>query len=91
MVCANEPRQARERRPLDLDAGALHLGKHGRQRPLQRLIDRGDGFGRKPRLEHEPEPEADIGLLAGIFGGARHRDAVEADGIAAGAHAPLSR
>ncbi len=61
-------------------------GENGRKRPLQRLIDRGDGFGREPRFQDHPEPQADIGLLAGIFGGARHLDAVERDRVAARAH-----
>ena len=76
-------RQGSERRLLDLHAMPLHLRQDRRQRPLQRLIDGGDGFGREPGFEDHPEPEADIGFLARIFGGARHLDAIERDRVAA--------
>ena len=79
-------RQARQRRLLDFYAPPLHLGENGRKRPLQRLIDRGDGFGGEAGFQDHPQPQADIGLLAGIFGGARHLDTVERHRVAAGAH-----
>ena len=78
--------EAGERRPLDPDAGPLHQRQNRRDRPLQGLVDGVDVFCDQPWLEHEPEPQADIGLLAGKFGGARDRHAVESDGGAAGAH-----
>ena len=78
--------EAGERRALDPDAGPLHQRQHRRDRPLQGLVDGVDVLGDQPWLEHEPEPQADIGLLAGKFGGARDRHAVEGDGGAAGAH-----
>ena len=53
---------------VDLDAGALHVGQHAHQRPLQRLVDGGHALGREPRLQHHPQPQRDVGVLAGVFG-----------------------
>ena len=86
MVWAKDSERDARVRLLDLDAAPLHLGEHGRERPLQRLVDRGDGFGREPGFQDHPEPQADIGLLAGIFGGARHLDAVKRDRVAPRPH-----
>ena len=71
MVWANEPdSEASVARSTFTPARSISASTR-RERPLQRLIDRGHGFGGEPRLQHQPEPEPDIGLLARIFGGAR--------------------
>jgi len=62
-----------------LTSVALHLGEHRRQRALKRLVDRGDGLGGKAGFQDQPEPQADIGLLARIFGGEGERHAIEPD------------
>ena len=91
MVWAKESERLESVARSTLTPCALHVGKHGRERPLERLVDRGDGFGREPRLEHHPEPQADVGLLAGIFGGAGDLDAIERDGVARPSRARPSR
>ena len=48
--------QAREDGAVDPDAGPLHLGDHGHERALERLVDRRHALGGEPRLQHLPEP-----------------------------------
>ncbi len=76
--------QVRQRRPLHLDAGALHGGEHRLQRPLQRLVDRRHLLRRQARLQEHPQPKGDIRFLPGGFGGARHLDEVKRDRRLAG-------
>ena len=71
--------QARQHRPIDLDAGPLHLRKDGLQRPLERLVDSCHAFGRKARLQHSPEAHGRICFFARGFGGTRDLDTVERD------------
>ena len=63
---------------VNLDASALHLGQHGRQRALQCLVDRSDGLGRQARFQFYPKSQGDIGLFARIFRGAIDGDVVKA-------------
>ena len=67
-----------EHLPVDGDAAPLHVCEHGEERPLQRLVNGEHALGRKPRLEHLPQPQHDVGLLGGIG-----RCLVDADGVKA--------
>ena len=73
---AGEPRQ---QLPVDRNAAALHPRQHGKQRPLQRLVDGAHALGRHPRLEHMPQPENDVGPLGAVFGRMLDAEGVEAD------------
>ena len=77
--------ETRQRLPIDRNAAPLHAGQHGRERPLQRLVDRVDPLGRQPRLEHVPEPQDQVGALGGIFGRLVDHHTVEGDARFAGA------
>src|SRR4029078_6980608 len=52
-------RETGKHRLLDLDAGALHLGEHWSERPLEGLGDGSNGLGRTPRLSGQPKPESE--------------------------------
>ncbi len=66
-----------------LDAAPLHARQHRNERPLQRLVDRGDVFGRQAGFERAPEPHHHIRVLGGIFRRLVDRDPGEADEVAA--------
>ncbi len=61
-------REPREDRLVDLDAGPLHVDDDRQQRPLQRLVDRRQALGGEARLQAQPEPERDVGVLGGVLG-----------------------
>ena len=60
------------------------MREHGEERPLQRLVDGEHALGRKPRLEHLPQPQHDVGLLGGVGRCLVDADGVEADPRLAG-------
>ena len=66
--CANVPDSRERMARVDLDAGALHVGDDGNQRPLQRLVDRRHALGGEPRLQHHPQPQRHVGVLGGVLG-----------------------
>ena len=59
------------------DAGALHVGQHHHQRPLQRLIDGALAGLLQFRLQHHVQAQGDIGIFRRIFRRFRHRHAIE--------------
>ena len=59
--------------------GPLHVGQHHHQRPLQGFIDAALALFAQLRLQQHVQPQGDVGILGGIFGGLGHRHAVEGD------------
>src|SRR3546814_194515 len=53
-------RQPRQLLPVHLDAGALHLGDDGHQRPVDHLVDEGQALAREAGLQPPPEPQRPV-------------------------------
>ena len=49
------------------------------ERLVDALVDPSDILFGNPRLQPKPQPEADVGVFGGIFGGRPQRDLVERD------------
>ncbi len=64
---------------VDGDAAHLHRRQHRWQRPLQRLVDRGQPLLEEAGLEVLPEAQRDGGMLARMVGGLLGRHLGEAD------------
>ena len=88
MVWAKEPERLASVARSTLMPVRSISAKHRRERPLQRLVDGGRRARRSSRgFSTSQSLQADIGLLAGIFGGARDRARGRSvDRGAAGAH-----
>ena len=67
------PRQPREIVAVDHDPGIFHALDHRHQRPVNHLIDARAALAGQARFEQLPQPQRDVGILGGIFGGARQR------------------
>ena len=65
----------------DGNAGALHLGEHRNQRPLQRFVDGHAPFGDQPRLQQHMEAQSDVGTLRRVAGGRRYRHLFEGQSV----------
>ena len=72
-------RQAGEIIAVDHDPGALHRLDHRGQRAVDHFVNARPALQRQPQLEQLPQPQRDVGVLGGIFGGARQRDFGKAD------------
>ena len=70
-------RQFRECLPVDGNAAAFHARQYLDQRTLQRLVDVRHALGGEPGLQNVPEPQRDVGVFGGIFGGLADFDTVE--------------
>ena len=60
-------RHPRQNRRIDRDAGIFHRRQHRDQRPFQPFIDRRHTFNGKPRAQHLPQPQRDVGILGGVI------------------------
>src|SRR5262249_50675098 len=77
-------REAGESTRSDRDAAPLHASQHRQEGALERLVDTPDTLGGKPQFEHLPQPQRDVGVLGGTFGGLVDADAIEAEPAFAG-------
>jgi hypothetical protein len=70
-------RQLREHLAVDGNAAPLHAREHWNERPLERLVNVAHALGDETRLEHVPQPQRDVGILGGVFGGLLDWHAIE--------------
>jgi len=79
-------RQRPELRRVDLDAGCLHMRKHGDQRPFDGLVHAHHVLGHEAWLQMRPQLQGDVGVLGGIVARLVERYMVEGHllGTAAG-------
>ena len=79
MRWVNSAESWRRRCASTLDAGALHLGDHGRERAVEGLVDRDHALLEQARAQMPPQAQRDLGVLGGVGGGLVDRDGGEAD------------
>ena len=84
-------RQFGESGAVDLDPGILHRGNDRRQRPFDRLVERGHPLAHQPRLQQHMQPQRGIGALGGEIADALGRHLGKGNEALAGADELLQR